>query len=106
MIHLSRRTWLLSLPSLALAAWVSQQAVGQEVATLQQTLRAGLKCRRPEEFDYIDTVAALVENGKLPRDLTLSIFDYARRKRPKFPYPWFRQAMDIKAAELGVTIST
>lgn len=71
---------------------------------LRDMLTTGLKCRRPEEFAYIDMVVDLVESGDLPESLVRSTFAYARRKRP-YPLVYFRSALRVRAKKAGVTIS-
>jgi len=71
--------------------------------TLRDMLTTGLKCRRPQEFAYIDMVVALVEAGTLPESLVRSTFAYARKRRP-YPLVYFQQALTRRAKKLGVTV--
>ena len=80
-------------------------ALAQE-PSLADTLRFGLKARRPIETQFTAEIAQLVDNGKLPKDYVLAIFDYSRKRRPKFPLPYFEFAIRKKAEELGVPIVT
>lgn len=80
-------------------------AFAQEPA-LADTLKFGLKARRPIELQFTAEIAQLVDDGKLPKDYVLAIFDYARTRRPKFPLPYFEFAIRKKAEELGVPIVT
>ncbi|MEQ8786956.1 MAG: hypothetical protein RIC55_11680 [Pirellulaceae bacterium] len=75
----------------------------QQVASLKDTLEKGLKARRPLEFEFIDHVAELTTQGKLPLDVVLSTFQWARPKKPA-PFPYFQRAMQIRAAKLGVDL--
>lgn len=77
--------------------------VGQQAPSLKDTLEKGLKARRPEEFEFVGRVVTLVEQGKLPLDVVLSTFKWARPKKPA-PMPYFQRAMQIRAAELGVEL--
>jgi hypothetical protein len=76
----------------------------QTEVPLRDQLRSKLRARRDTEFEFIDRVAILVLENKLPKDLVLALMDYAVRKNAHIPYPWFEQAVRIKANELGVEI--
>src|SRR5688500_4057072 len=64
----------------------------QEVADLKSQLNAGLKCRRPEEFEFIVVVVQMVENLQLSEELVKSTFLWARRKKP-YPFIYFERAL-------------
>lgn len=72
--------------------------------TLKEILEKGLLLRRQYEFDFIAVVLNKVDNGELPRDLTLAIFQWARRKRARYPFPYFQRALQLRAEELGVEL--
>jgi hypothetical protein len=72
--------------------------------SLESVLSAGLKCRRPVEFDYIKKVAKKVDNGTLPHALVESTFFWARRQHEQYPYISFRYALEIRAKKLGISI--
>jgi hypothetical protein len=79
------------------------QAMGAEVADLQEQLEDGLKARLPREFEFIDRVVSLVQQGRLPLDLVKSTFQWARAKRP-YPFPYFERGLRLRAAKLGITL--
>lgn len=103
-----RRNWLAtSLRSVATAALLIygvKSAPAQQNITLEDRLKAGLKCRRPEEFAFVATVAQFVEQGKLKSDLVLSTYRYAVEQRPDFPFYYFQYGLRRRAAALGVEI--
>jgi len=92
----------LALGSLPLARLVF--AEGQRVADLSETLRFGLKCRRPVEFEFVALVVEKVDDKELPRDLVLSMMNYARKRRPNQPYPYFEAGMKKRAEAIGVEL--
>jgi hypothetical protein len=106
---MNRRTWLGSLVS-ALAAIgcgpLVRFAFAQsgQAADLSETLRFGLKCRRPLEFEFVALVVEKVEQQQLPRELVLSMFDYAKKQRPNQPFPYFEAGMRKRAAAIGVAL--
>ena len=75
-----------------------------EQANLEETLKFGLKCRRPTEFAFVELVVQKVNMGQLPRDMVLSQFDWAREKNAKVPFPYFEFGMRKRAAALGVSL--
>lgn len=85
------------------APTLDSSPVGQIQPSLKDTLEKGLKARYPADFEFVDLVADLVDQGKLPLDVVLSTFKWARPKKPA-PMPYFKRAMQIRAAELGVDL--
>ncbi len=73
------------------------------VIDLRDMLTTGLKCRRPEEFAYIDGIVALVDSGVLPESLVRSTFAYARKRRP-YPLVYFQQALRRRVKKLGIAV--
>lgn len=72
---------------------------------LRDTLVRGLKARRQVEVDFLEGVAKLVEEDQtLPRDLTLAVYKWSKRKRKRFPFFYFQRAIVLKANEIGVDI--
>jgi hypothetical protein len=86
----------------------------QEQATLNELLRSVLKCRRPQEFAYVNLITAKVDSGELPIALVLSMMKWARdrskqeieagRRRTDIPFPYFQEGMRLRAAEIGVSL--
>jgi hypothetical protein len=76
----------------------------QQVANLNETLRFVLKCRRQEEFAFVDLVTTKVEQGKLPLNLVLSMMKWARARRDDIPFPYFQEGLRRRAAEIGVEL--
>ena len=76
-----------------------------DVAPLIDQLKAGLKARKPSEHLFIERVGKLVEQRILPVSMVLGIFSYARKKHSRYPFPYFQQAMRIRAEkEYGVKL--
>ena len=103
---MNRRTWFRSL-AIVVSSWAAASkllAEGSGVASLRDTLRSGLRCRRPEEFAFVDLVVDKVDQNKIPREMVLSMFNYARDRRPKLPFPYFEVGMKKRAAAIGVNL--
>ena len=77
---------------------------GVRVANLQEQLESGLKARLPREFAFIAVVVARVEERALNVGEVTSVFQWARRKNKKIPFPYFERAMRIIAARKGVVL--
>ncbi len=71
---------------------------------LQETLEKGLRARRPQEFQFIDNVVTLVQLKILPQQLVETTFLWARRQHARIPFPYFRRALQIRAARLGLFV--
>ena len=106
---MDRRRWLVRLFSALVVplAWPVARLLAQdapEQATLAERLKAGLLCRRPEEFVFVARVADKVAAGELSQEMVLSAMKYSLRKRPKFPFFYFQAVMFRQADALGVDL--
>jgi hypothetical protein len=115
---MTRRFWLRwvawSLGWLTAAGLGRRATSDQQQATLNELLRSVLKCRRPQEFAYIDLVTQKVDSGQLPVALVLSMMKWARkraaeemeagRRKTDIPFPYFQQGLKLRAAEIGVDL--
>ncbi len=101
-VRLLGLTGMMSVAGRIFAQGSKPLAAGRTI-TLRDMLTTGLKCRRPEEFAYIDAVVALVDAGVLSESLVRSTFAYARKRRP-YPLVYFQQALRRRAKKLGVAV--
>jgi hypothetical protein len=102
-----RRNWLVTTFSALAGAWLFARttwAESQEEITLEDRLKAGLKCRRPEEFAFVATVAQFVDQKKLTPDLVLSTYRWAVEQRPDFPFYYFQYGLRRRASAIGVNL--
>lgn len=100
---MTRRSCLWSLT--CAAVWpAAVSAADQKKPPLNDTLRFGLRCRKPEEFAFVDLVTQKVDEGKLPLDVVLSMLQWARKRRPEFPFPYFQEGIKRRAAAIGVEL--
>lgn len=102
-----RRNWLVTtfaaLSSPLLPALVAAQIVDGRVS-LRDRLKAGLRCRRPEEEAFADHIVDLVEQKKLSTELVLGTLKWAVERRPNFPFYYFRDAIRLRAKAVGVEV--
>ena len=83
----------------------ARQLDAADIAPLVDQLKAGLKARKPSEHLFIERVGQLVEERVLPVSMVLGIFSYARKKHSRYPFPYFQQALRIRAEkEFGVKL--
>jgi len=97
--------------TLALAIWLAASAtvwaddpigaggLSSDLDYLSQ-LNMGLKARRPVEFDYIQQVVAMVDQGLLPKTLVDTTFVWAYKK-PTRRLQYFQFALRARANQLG-----
>jgi hypothetical protein len=108
---MSRRQWFTSLlASLAavVCVLVRRAVAGPEQANLNETLRYALRCRRPQEFAFVDLVTAKVKEGKLPVEMVLSMMKWAiqrsHQRGDRIPFPYFQEGLRLRAKEVGVDL--
>ncbi len=70
---------------------------------LKTQLQKGLKARRPVEFQYIDEIIDLVEEGKLPRKLVVTTYLAAQRQSRR-ELQYFQLALEARARGLPVKL--
>jgi hypothetical protein len=102
---MTRRSLLsLALSVATVLCFAPAQGAEDGVADLEETLKFGLKCRRPVEFAFVELVVQKVNQGALPRELVLSTFEYARKRRSDIPFPYFQAALRKQAGAIGVEL--
>jgi len=94
---------LWAIPSPAADPPPSINGGGVSKLDLKSQLQKGLLARRPVEFEYIDQIIQLVEDGELPRELVTSTFVWARKK-PSRRLQYFQFALQARARNLDVEL--
>lgn len=72
--------------------------------TLKQQLEKGLKCRRPIEFEFVDRVATLVEEGKLPIRLVNICYAWSLQRSSFRPWVYFQRSLTELARREGFSL--
>jgi hypothetical protein len=115
---MSRRLWLFCLTwflaGLAALATRRRLPADEQQANLNETLRSVLKCRRSQEFAFVDLVTQKVDQGQLTRDMVLGTMNWALkrsrhevvagRRKNDFPFPYFQEGLRRQAAAIGVAL--
>lgn len=110
MTRIARIGLLLIVLSAAMGAGQNPQSVegpppnAVRKITFKQMLTTGLKCRRPEEFRYIDEIVLMVDTGYLRKHMVLGTFFYARQRSDYIPLPYFQQALQDRAKKEGKVV--
>lgn len=92
---------ILSVPSFAEA---------RRLSFTPEEMKNALKTARPEEDGFIDDVVDRVNNAdrpsneRLPASVVESTFQWARSKNTRHRFQYFRRAMIIRAAQIGVRL--
>ncbi len=98
-------TGLIGLTGFLTISVADRHGQAADVAPLVDQLKAGLKARKPAEHLFIEQVGNLVKERVLPVSMVLGIFSYARKKHSRYPFPYFQQALRIRAEkEFGVKL--
>ena len=103
---MNRRSWIRSLTMFLCSLPLARHVFGQSgtVASLHDTLKFALRCRRQLEFDFVALVVQKVAQGELKREMVLSMLEYARKKNLDRPYPYFEAGLKKRAAAIGVNL--
>ena len=87
------------------AADSSGQAVPlRSTGDLKEQLKSKLRPRTPAEMAFVDRVVKMVEQDQLPLRTVHVTFNWARKKRRFYRFPYFQRALIIEAAKLGIRV--
>ncbi|MGA2059543.1 MAG: hypothetical protein ABSG67_03605 [Thermoguttaceae bacterium] len=100
----TRTKLLLILAVLAFFAWISASSKADSTRLDAATMKAALRTDTTEEGGFIDYLIMRVNKGTLPADLVDSTFQWARKKPYKHRFQYFKQALIVRAAAIGITI--
>jgi hypothetical protein len=76
----------------------------KEDADLTEILESGLKVRTAAEKAFVARVVDKVEKGQLSESLVTAMFQRARAKHARYPYPYFTAMMIRLAKQRGVAL--
>ena len=89
---------------MVLIACGSRSSQAEEPVSLNDRLKAGLKCRRPEEVAFVNMVVLLVDQKKLTKEMVLGTYQWAIGQRADAPFYYFQYGLRRRAAAIGVTL--
>jgi hypothetical protein len=73
-------------------------------ATLEERLINRLRATREDQQAYIKFVVNRVRKGKLDVKLVVAIEQYAMRRNPHYPFPFFERALKFEASKRGIPL--
>ncbi len=85
-------------------------AYAQQMKLTAEEMKNSLQTARPEEDGFIDDVVDRVNNASRPKNQRLpavmveSTFQWARGKNTRHRFQYFRRALSIRAAQVGVRL--
>lgn len=82
-------------------AWAAQAKPAVQLSAAE--IKAGLRTAVPEENGFVQHVIDMVNQGELPVDLVDSTFQWARKK-PQNRFQYFKRALIVRAAKIGINI--
>jgi hypothetical protein len=83
---------------------ITTQSGQVNLFALNDLLVKGLKATREDERLYIAEVVRLVGEKKLPVSLVYASFQYARKRRPDYPFPYFRYSVKTLAKRKNIDL--
>lgn len=89
---------------------VPAPAGAKRTSLTAEEIRNGLQTARPEEDGFIADVVDRVNNAnrpanqRLPASMVESTFQWARSKNSRHRFQYFRRALTIRAARIGVRL--
>ena len=108
---MNRRSWLKQFAGLVAGILGFSLSRGAEAAepevdlkAMRKQLEQGLRVTTDAQRAYIDRVVTLVGQKKLSATLVYALFKWARKRYPRFPFIYFRRALDLMAKKQGLTI--
>ncbi len=91
-------------PATVIGGTITTQSGQVNLFALNDLLVKGLKATREDERLYIAEVVRLVGEKKLPVSLVYASFQYARKRRPDYPFPYFRYSVKTLAKRKNINL--
>jgi hypothetical protein len=101
----TRTKLIVILAALVFFTWVAATTKADSTRLDAATMKAALRTDTAEEGCFIESVVKKVKKGILPADLVDSTFEWARKKPTRHRFQYFKQALIVRAAAIGITIS-
>jgi hypothetical protein len=91
-------------PATVIGGTITTQSGQVNLFALNDLLVKGLRATREDEKLYIAEVVRLVGEKKLPVSLVYASFQYARKRRPDYPFPYFRYSVKTLAKRKNIDL--
>lgn len=86
-----------------LAVLAATVARGDDFQLDPEQIKAALHTTAIEDKGFIEKTVAMVKSGKLPREMFVSCFIWARKK-PRHKFQYFKAALTARAAAAGINL--
>lgn len=80
----------------------AQQMLSLSTVELKDQLMFGLRVAFPEQEAFVDQVIQKVDQGVLSRAMVNVVYVWSKKRKPKFPFPYFEYVLRLLADERGV----
>ncbi len=87
-----------------LSANSAERLTQLNLVDLEAQLVSGLRLTNAQQKQYIAAVLNAVRQQKLPRSMVNVVYVWSLRRNDRYPFPYFRIAMNTLAARRGVTL--
>jgi hypothetical protein len=99
---MNRKTVLLTLAVLVLGAFLIGPSRASDALNAAK-IKVALQTAEPEEDGFVEKVVNMAVQGKLPVDMLEKTFVWARAK-PRRKFQYFKKALTIQAAQIGISL--
>lgn len=82
----------------------AERLTERNVVSLQDQLRNGLRATTSSQFQFIGNVDMYVRQGRIPRAMVNLVYEWALKRNPKIPFPYFQFALRALAKRRGVLL--
>ncbi|MFN3189574.1 MAG: hypothetical protein ACE361_03540 [Aureliella sp.] len=82
----------------------AERLTERSIVALKDQLKNGLRATTPAQFAFINTVDARVKAGQLPRAMVNLVYDWAIKRNPRVPFPYFQFALRALAKRRGINL--
>lgn len=107
---LARPAHALQIALLAAILLAPQITEARQLGLTVEEIKSGLRTASPEENGFVEDIVDRVNNGnrpsseRLPAAVVQSTFQWARGKNSQHRFQYFRRALILRAAQIGVRL--
>jgi len=80
----------------------AEQMLSLNTVELKDQLMFGLRVAFPEQEAFVDQVIQKVDKGELSRAMVNVVYVWAKKRKPRIPFPYFEFVMRLLADQRGV----
>lgn len=80
----------------------AEQMLSFNTVELKDQLMFGLRVAFPEQEAFVDQVIQKVDQGVISRAMVNVVYVWAKKRKPKIPFPYFEYVMRLLAEQRSV----